>query len=463
MAQSEKYRVVQRVLIGTLVANFVVAASKLGVGVLTSSLAMVADGIHSLFDGLSNVIGLVSSRLAAQPPDEDHPYGHRRIETFASLLIGGLLLLTAWEIVQSSIARLVQDARPEIGPLNFIVMGVSLLISLVVSSYEGHMGQRLNSELLLADAEHTRSDVWVSSTVILGLIAVALGLNWMDVVAALIVVGMIGLAAWRIVTRSAAILVDRVALDAQQVATTVNQVAGVEGVSRIRSRGPTDDIHLDVDVHLPSAMTTEQSSAIAKEIRSRLRGKFSGLQDIQVHIVPGESIGEQTPYTLTARAEAFALGLAVHEIVATTTEKGRYALRMHVEVPADHSLGAAHALVTQLEERLKASLRELDWVVTHIEPAPDQLDQPIHDQNAYRMAERALELATELYPDRDWHDLDIRLEADGGYAISLHCCLDAQVSVQDAHHFADEVATQIRAALPDIHAVVIHTEPPEHR
>src|SRR5688572_9598350 len=108
---------IQRVLIITLVANLIVAAAKITIGLISGSLAMVADGVHSSLDGTSNVIGLIGNVLAGRPPDEGHPYGHRRFETLASMMIGGILLLTGWELIKSGIERLGTQEAPEVGPL----------------------------------------------------------------------------------------------------------------------------------------------------------------------------------------------------------------------------------------------------------------------------------------------------------------------------------------------------------
>lgn len=452
-----RHKEVSRVLVITLVANILVAVAKLLVGLLTSSMAMIADGVHSSLDATSNIIGLGGNAIAARPPDADHPYGHRRFETLASMAIGGILMLTAWEIVKNSVSRLSTGVTPQISLVNFVAMLVTLAINLVVSTYERREGKRLRSEVLLADAEHTRSDVLVSLTVLASLVAVRLGWEWMDAAAALIVVGLIGLAAWRIVSRSVNILVDRAALDADVVSQEAQMVAGVQRVTRVRSRGPQDDIHLDIDVQIAPPTTAEQSASIAREIRARLREHFDGLADIQIHFVPMS--GGPPDYALVARAEADALGLGVHEIIPTTTEDGLI-LDMHVEVAPEQSVGEAHSLVTRFEERLKSAIPELKRIVTHIEPAHTCEDILYHDEDAHLMAEQALRIARNLYPDNHWHDLDIRAESDGGFALSMHCHVEGSMPLEDAHRLAETVETQVRAALPALHRVTIHTEPP---
>ncbi len=450
-------RAIRRVLILTLAANLLVAAAKIAVGLMTRSLAMVSDGVHSSLDATSNVIGLVGTSVAARPPDETHPYGHRRFETIASMAIGGLLLVTAWEIGKGSIARLSGSVKPEVGPVNFIVMVVTIAINIVVSTYEARAGKRLGSEFLLADSEHTRSDVFVSLTVLASLVAVWLGLGWVDAVAALAVVILIGLAAWRVVSRSVNILVDRAVLEPATVRRVVEQVPGVQQVARVRSRGSEDDIHLDLDVRVAAPTTADHSAAIAQEIRTQLREQFAGLNDIQVYFLPAHD--GPPDYALIARAEGDALGLGVHEVIPTTDSDG-LTLDMHVEVQPEQTVGEAHRLVSSFEARLREAIPSLSRVVTHIEPAHTHNDVPLYDVGAHDLARKALRLAHRLYPEQGWHDVEIRSEADGGYALSMHVFVPESMPLEDAHRLAENVETEVRAALPSVHRVTIHTEPP---
>ena len=457
MSPLTRYHQIRRVLWITLVVNLLVTAAKLVVGILAGSLAMIADGFHSLMDSASNVVGLVSSALAAQPPDEGHPYGHRRFETVASLVLGGFLLLTAWEIGKSSLSRLSSGTVPEVTFLSVGVMVATMVINLILATYERRKGKQLSSELLVADAENTRSDIFVSLAVLVSLVAARFGWAWADGLAALAVALLIVWAAWKVVAEAATVLVDRAALDADVVAQIVERAPGIKNVARVRSRGPEDAVYLDVDVRVAGPTTADQMAAIAGEVRSHLREQFSGLVDIQVHFLPSN----ETPgdYALLARAEADALGLGVHEVTAVTVE-GRMTLEMHVEVPADQTVGEAHAVVTRLEDRLRSAVPDAQRIVTHIEPAGthEHVSNP-QDADAKRVARRALRIARRTLPAWAWHDLDIWTETDGGLALSMHCHVPGDMLLEDAHHRAEEIEAKLRAALPALHRVTIHTEP----
>src|SRR5690554_6122942 len=183
---------IRRVLWGVLVLNMLVAGAKMITGILTGAVAMIADGFHSSMDASSNIVGLVGTKIAAQPPDEEHPYGHRRFETLATLAIGGLLLVAAWEILQTMVDRLLYGGEPNVTPLSFVVMISTMVINLGVTIYERRRGHALRSDILLADAAHTASDFFVSLSVLVSLALSALGYAWADIAIALLIVVVIG-------------------------------------------------------------------------------------------------------------------------------------------------------------------------------------------------------------------------------------------------------------------------------
>lgn len=181
-------RQVERVLWIVLVLNLVVAASKYFYGLASGSASMQADGIHSVFDSLGNVIGLVGISLAARPADAGHPYGHSKFETYGSLAIGVLLLFAAFEVGSSAVEKLVAGTyTAQVTPVSFIVMVGTLVVNLFVTLYERRAGKRLKSEILAADAAHTLSDAFVSIGVIVGLGFVVAGFPMADPIMALLV------------------------------------------------------------------------------------------------------------------------------------------------------------------------------------------------------------------------------------------------------------------------------------
>ncbi len=278
---------VKRILTTVLFLNLGVAAAKLAVGWLSGSISMVADGFHSLTDTASNVVGLVGLSLAAAPPDAEHPYGHGKFETLSALFIGGLLAVTAWEILQSCIERLRTGSAPEVTTLSFLVMGVTMAVNLGVSTYERRRGETLKSQILQADAAHTRSDVFVSAGVIASLLAARWGYPQLDLVAALAITVAIAHAAYQILRRSAEGLVDAAVVPAEQIREVALRVPGVEGVHKIRTRGHPQEVHADLHVQVRPDLRIDQAHVIGHMVVDRLRQEL-GLEDVVAHLEPVE-------------------------------------------------------------------------------------------------------------------------------------------------------------------------------
>ena len=231
---SERMRSIRRVLWIILLLNLGVAAAKYAWGTLSGSASMQADGIHSVFDSAGNVVGLVGISLAARPADAGHPYGHAKFETYASLVIGVLLLLAAFEVGSSAAAKLAAGSyTAEVGPMSFVVMAGTLAVNLGVTVYERRFAKRLRSEVLAADANHTLSDALVSVGVIAGLAAVALGFPMADPIMALVVTAAILATAYDVFKHALATLSDRARIPEGDLRAAALAVPGVRGVHQI--------------------------------------------------------------------------------------------------------------------------------------------------------------------------------------------------------------------------------------
>lgn len=284
-------RPVQRILAVVLLLNLLVAAAKLALGTVIGSLSMVADGFHSLVDSASNVVGLIGISLAARPPDENHPYGHWKFETVAALLIGGLLTMTAWEILRGCFVRLRSGGAPEVSDLALGVMVVTMGINFAVSSYESRRGRELSSDLLSADAAHTQSDFYVSLGVIVSLLASRWGYPQLDVLAAVVITFAIARAAFQIVRRSAAHLTDLAILPPDKVRRVALEVPGVEGIHKVRTRTSPSGGHADLHVQVRADLRLDEAHLIGHRVADRLREEF-GFQDVVTHVEP--PVGHQT-------------------------------------------------------------------------------------------------------------------------------------------------------------------------
>lgn len=171
----QKFRKIQLVFVYVLILNLAVAFAKIIYGNLTGALSMSADGYHSLFDGVSNIIGLAGSFIASHPPDREHPYGHMKYETVASIFIALLLIFVSFEIFQNALNHFLVPSKPEVTAVSFLIILGTICINYLITRYEYRQGQSLRSQVLIADSIHMKSDIYVSLSVIVSLIAVKLG------------------------------------------------------------------------------------------------------------------------------------------------------------------------------------------------------------------------------------------------------------------------------------------------
>lgn len=286
---SERMRSIRRVLWTILLLNLGVAAAKYAWGTLSGSASMQADGIHSVFDSAGNVVGLVGISLAARPADAGHPYGHAKFETYASLVIGVLLLLAAFEVGSSAAAKLAAGSyTAEVGPMSFVVMAGTLAVNLGVTVYERRFAKRLKSEVLAADANHTLSDALVSVGVIAGLAAVALGFPMADPIMALVVTAAILATAYDVFKHALATLSDRARIPEGDLRAAALAVPGVRGVHRIRTRGTEGEVYADLHVLVDPSMTVADAHRLADEVETGVKERFANVIEVLVHIEPND-------------------------------------------------------------------------------------------------------------------------------------------------------------------------------
>jgi cation diffusion facilitator family transporter len=286
MNHQSYYKNVKRVLIIVLVLNIAVALSKMAYGWLTNSLSMVSDGFHSLFDGTSNVIGIIGIMIASRPPDKIHPYGHDKFETFASLGIAFLLFITCFEILQSAVLRFYNPQIPDITLVSFLIMGITILINIIVSQYERNQGKRLGSSILIADSIHTRSDVYVSIAVIIGFIAIQMGFTIADPIIAIIIAVLIAKMGIEIIKSSSSVLLDSAPLDENTIRDIVLSVPKVKESHKIRSRGLPSHIYVDLHVIPKSCYSVSEAHRIAHDVENKLKSSIPEIEDVVVHMDP---------------------------------------------------------------------------------------------------------------------------------------------------------------------------------
>lgn len=277
---------VRRVLVITLLLNLLVALIKSVVGVWTGSLSLLSDALHSVTDSANNVLGLLTNQLASPHPDRDHPYGHQKYEAIGALGIAAFLGIACFEIIQHAVERLITGGDPvTISAIALWIMLGVLGINIFVAFYERRVGLQLGSKILIADAHHTMSDVWITISVLGGLVGIWLGWYWLDVVMAFPVSVLVFKSGWDVLRENLPWLVDEMAIAPEAVHATVMQVPGVLNCHEIASRGLLGR-QIFIDMHLVvEPKSVEEAHNITECVEAILEKKY-GPARVTIHIEP---------------------------------------------------------------------------------------------------------------------------------------------------------------------------------
>jgi divalent metal cation (Fe/Co/Zn/Cd) transporter len=310
---------------------------------------------------------------------------------------------------------------------------------------------------LLADAQNTGADVWVTLSVLTSTMLMRVtGWWWLDVVAALGVTFMIGHAALGILRQTSRVLVDAAPYTPDQIKNAVGTMESVQAIGRARSRGTVDAAHIDLEIQISPLMNAAQIRAITEQVRQRLIERLG--ENIEVDIEPLVGMSETTDAALIVRTTADLYGLTTHEIQRHGPE-----LELHVEVPAHQTLVEAHAQVSAFEAAVQDALPDIECITTHIEPAAplDDTTPATRPERLAVMADAILAALHQHYPRIGWHDLRLRPMMPG-FALAVHATLPSQITVEAAHTIAESAETLLRGQWHQLHRVTIHTEPSGH-
>ncbi len=452
------YAGIRRVLWSVLAANLAVTLLKIVLGVASGALAVVADGFHSLVDSSSNLVGLAAIRLAGRPADERHPYGYRRYETLGALAIGFLLLVAAYEIGSAIIQRLLAGAAPSITPLTVGLMLLTLPVNLLVVWLETRAGRRLNSEILLADARHTATDLYVTGAVLLSLAGGWLGWPWLDAVVAGAVVVMILRAAFQILRDTSRTLTDRATIDPEDIAAIAYGSPGVRYVHRIRSRGTPDAAFIDLHVKVDPAMSTEQAHAVASEVELRLKSQLENVAEALVHIEPArQPLSEWERMAADLRQIADGLGLGLHDLHILTDLDGRYSIELHLEIGGAVSLGEAHNLADAFEARVRQKWPEAERILTHLEPIPAQMLQTGEPASAAAAARVRAILRQHVGAAQI---VDCETQSTGAHLVATATLrFPAALPLAETHAVLEKIEADLLASELNLERVTLHAEP----
>ena len=443
----------------------VLVTLKIFLAVLTGSLGILSEALHSILDFVAAVITYLSVRVADKPADSDHLYGHGKVESFSAFVETALLLFTAFYIIWEAIQRLVFHAvemRPSLTAI--FVLAAAMGIDFVRSRALNRVAEKYPSEALEADALHFSTDVWSTFVVILGITGALLGkkfgIPWLAKLDAIAALGVSGLIIWigsRLGKRTADALLDVAPRGLRErIIYAVDKTEGVLRTERVRVRRAGQRYFVDATISVPRTASLEQAHAASERVEKRI-GQIVPA-DVLVHVEPRARQNEH-PFE-TIRAIAQRRGLAIHEISANHYD-GHLFIELHLEVEEGSSLREAHRRATELENEILKAAEPGARVNIHIEPLGVKIGGAEEMKELSRAVQDFLNsLQSEYHELTDCHDVRVR-SADHKILVSCHCAMDGSLPITEVHDITAALEDRVKERFPQIFRLTIHPEPVE--
>jgi len=458
--------------LSSLMAALAITLLKLITGVLTGSLGMLSEAAHSAIDLIASAITLITVRVSDRPADEDHNYGHGKLESLSAAFEILLMLASCFWIAREAILRIVKhrhlDLSWSIWP--FVVLLLSMAVDFTRSRALHRVAQEQRSDALEADAVHFGTDLWSSAAVFLGLLASFAGsrlnipaLEYADPVAALIVSVVILTVTWRLARRTIDSLLDATPSEARaqirrDLVRDLEAVDGVLTVERVRVRRSGSDYFVDLTLGMPRNLTFQRSEQITFAATDAVKKRLPGA-DVIIHSVPTATVGESIFDRI--RAVASRSNLVIHDVSVQQYE-GALHIEQHLEVPETMSLQQAHDVATDLENALRREIPDVDTVLTHIESEPATIAYPAQFAANEHLTRQLRETASHFPEIHDVHEITVT-RGHGGAAnsvqINCHCTLPDDLPMSKVHEIITEFESEFRLHHPQVSRVLIHPEP----
>jgi cation diffusion facilitator family transporter len=448
--------------VSVLAAAFLTAL-KLGVGITSGSLAILAEALNSALDIVASLVTYGAVRYGDRPADETHHYGHGKAENLGAFVQSGIMLVTcawiAWEGVQRLLIAPV-EVQPTIWAFGVMIVSVAVSIARVRSLRRA--AAEHGSQALEADALHFYTDIYTGGAVLVGLAAVWVGerltlplLARADAGAALLVVLVLVRMTLQLGKHAVDVLLDRAHEMTPHISEIASVVPGVERVHSVRTRRVGAHSFVDMNIDVARSSSFEESHAIASAVEQAVHDVLPRA-DVVVHVDPVRAADESLIDAIHSIAQRERL--AIHHITLHGI-RGRIVAHLHIELPPSLLLVDAHNLADEFEQKVMFELSELSEVVSHIEPAGADVeagaDVTPRAKSLIRLVE---EIAGEMEPVRDCHDVSVQ-RVGSEYRVSLHCTFDPHSDLQEVHEVMATLERRLRARAPSLTHVVIHPEP----
>ncbi len=462
---AEASRQKRQVALRSMVAAAVMTLLKLAAGIVSGSLGVLSDAAHSGLDLVSAALTYFSVQVSDKPADEDHTYGHGKIENLSAFGEALLMAVSAvwiiWEAMQRIFTHTV-ELRHSMWPV--LVLVTSIGVDYWRSRELKQVARRTGSPALAADAFHFASDIWATLAVLAGLgfswVGLHYGVAWLlyaDPFAAVVVSLMILRLVMHLGRETVAVLVDEVPVETRQ--HLVDEVARVEGVlaveqARVRRSGA--NYFADLTLALPRRSTFEHTEELV-QAATEAAHRALPRSDVVIHTVPREPRTE----TIFDRVRAVAArnNVSVRYELSVQSVQGRLRVEQHVELDENMTLLAAHEFVTAMEAEILRATPEIDAVLTHIESEPATIELPEQTIEFDRTIEQALRAAAKDFPEIvDVHQIQVGRSREH-ISMTCHCTLPDALPMLRVHEVITGLEDRFKLACPEVYRVTIHPEP----
>ncbi len=449
----------EQVALTSIAASAAMTVAKGLVGLSTGSLAILSEAGHSLIDLGATIMTYAAVRISGKPADDEHHYGHGKVESVSALGETALLFLLSGIVIWEAVKRLIEHESHAVIATYwaFGVMAASVIIDFYRARALSRVAKATHSQALEADALHFSSDLWASLAVLAGLVGVRFGFWWADSAAALLVAGLVCVAGWRLGRRTIDTLTDTAPAGAAANITEVAEnVAGVVAVERVRARAVGDTTFIDLTVAVNRTLPLDRVTAIKLAVADALRDKIPGAEPIVTTdpiALDNETVLDRVMVIARNRA------LAVHHVTVHNIQD-RLAVALDLEVDGKLSLETAHELADGLEDAIAAELGPGVEVETHIEPLQpaDASGREAPPERVFAVVTALAELAVQDRALRNIHDVRVR-ETDDGEIVNFHCHVDPDMTVQTVHEKVDALERALKEHSSMIKRVIGHAEP----
>ena len=442
----------------SIFASAGMAVAKFVVGIAIGSLALISEALHSSVDVVATIITWMVVRVSDRPADEEHHYGHGKLESISALGVIAMLYVLAGGILVESYSRLREGVPPPtISAVPFVVLLIDIAVNFWRARALHRAAHATKSQALAADALHFASDVLGSIAVIIGLALTGLGYSWGDAAAAIGVAIMIALLGLRLARSTVETLLDRAPEGASEKArAAISAIPGVLDIERLRVRMVGTTHFIDAVVQVPRTYPMDRVEEIKRKAQASVSNALDDA-DLTFTAVPvarnNESVRERI--MVIARNS----GLAVHHVTVHDLG-GRLTVSIDLEVDGEMALTAAHGIAHELERNIRDEFGEDVEVDTHIEPLEPEL--PLGTDAASDRVEAIKTALSRFAANTSIHDIhNVRVrDTEAGEIVNFHCRAAPSMSVIKVHENVDEIERALRRAFPTVKRVISHAEPP---